>query len=259
MEKDVTPEVEVKTEAPPEPQTETKEAKASTASNNLIPISGESQGLAPKDHSQLVRFIDQMIAAKALPKHLQTREEVICAWNFAAQLMLPPQPSLRNIAVIEGTPSLFGDLPLALVQRHKDFVSYKEFTIDKEYKPMKFENKNLDADVFAGVVLIQRKGMKEPESFSFTLEDARTAGILKLQTKNGNDTVWKKYLKDMIIRKARIRAIRAHFADALSGAGIAEDFNYAPDLRDVTPAEELGNRAKDLNSRFMGSEDAQVQ
>lgn len=238
----------------PEKKEQSVEVKKEREQNlpTAILIDAESKELAFGKHTELMAFIGQMILAKAIPRHLETKEQVLAAWNFAAQLNLPPQPSLRNIAVIEGTPSLFGDLPLALVQRHKEFLSYKEFTIDKDYNPMKFENKNLDAEVYAGVVLIQRKGMEKPESFSFTLEDAENAGILKLKTQNGKDTVWKKYLKDMIIRKARIRAIRAHFADALCGSGIAEDFNYAPDLRDVIAieAEQSVDKAAILNQKF---------
>lgn len=200
-------------------------------SPSLIPIS-ENQGLALEDHSQLARFIGQMIEAKALPKHLKTVPEVMSAWNYAAQLKLPPQPSLRNIAVINGSPSLFGDLPLALVQRHSEFLYYDEFAIDEKYNRICFENKNLTSNVFGGVVYLQRKGMEKPQSFSFTIDDAKRAGLLR-------EGPWKTYPQVMVVRRARITAIRALFADALSGASVAEDFGYAPDLRDVTPSEEV--------------------
>lgn len=213
----------------------------------LIPISGETQAFAPLDHRQLIGFVKQMIQAKALPRHLKTVPEVLSAWNYAAQLRLPPQPSLRNIAVIEGTPSLFGDLPLALVQRHDEFVYYEEFTIDSEYKKICFENKNLDAKIFGGVVKLQRLGMKEPHSFSFTMADAERAGLLR-RAKNGMP--WEAYPQVMIVRRARIIAIRALFADALSGAAIAEDFGYAPDLRDVNPNPNDNSKANILNERF---------
>lgn len=213
----------------------------------MIPMEGDA--LAPTNHSHLVAFIRQMIEAKALPKHLTTVPEVLSAWNYAAQLKLPPQPSLRNIAIIEGTPSLFGDLPLSLVQRHKDYMWHDEFVADKEYKRISFENKNLGSEIFTAVFIVMRKGMKEPKSFSFTVEDMKNAGLGKLQTKSGNDTVWKKYFQDMLIRKARIRGIRTYFADALCGAGIAEEFNYAPDMdiKDVTPPVD---RANSLNAQF---------
>jgi len=214
--------------------------------NILIPISSENQGLELQDHTQLYRFINQMIEAKALPKHLKTQAEVLSAWNYAAQLGLPPQPSLRNIAVIEGTPSLFGDLPLSLVQRHKDYMYYEEFTFDEEYKRICFENKNLKATAFGGCVYLQRKGMGAAQSFSFTLDDAARANLL------GRNNPWKTYPQIMLIRRARIMSIRALFADAITGAAIAEDFGYAPDLRDVTPQSEQQqiDKATILNEKF---------
>lgn len=228
------------------PESKAEAAQAPTG-NNLIPISEDNRGLAPTNHVQLGAFIKQMILAKAIPKHLTSFEQVISAWNFAAQLNLPPQPSLRNIAVIEGCPSLFGDLPLALVQRHEGFQFYEEYCIDEKYEKICLENKNLNAKIFAGVATLQRRGMPKPQSFSFTVEQATNAGINSEKTRNGNDTVWAKYPQDMYIRKARIRAIRALFADALTGAAIAEDNNYAPDLIDVTPS---ADRAASLNSKF---------
>lgn len=206
----------------------------------------ENNQLAPSDHTQLARFVDQMIKAKSLPRHLTNREQVITCWNYAAQLGLPPQPSLRNIAMIEGTPSLFGDLPLALVQRHQDFVYYEEFNIDEEMQRISFENKNLKTKPWGGVVRLQRRGMKEPQSFSFTLQDAECAGLLRRAKEN---MPWQAYQPVMLIRRARIMAIRALFADALTGASIAEDFGYAPDLKDVTPVNSV-DKAALINEKF---------
>lgn len=228
------------------PPEESQEKVVKPAS--LIPISQDSQSLAPTDHAQLSRFVDMMIKAKALPKHLQNREQVMAAWNYAAQLRLPPQPSLRNIAMIEGTPSLFGDLPLSLVQRHDDFVYYEEFNIDEQYNRLSFENKNMTAVVWGGVVRLQRKGMKEPQSFSFTKIDADRAGLIS-RAKPGMP--WIAYQPVMFIRRARIMAIRALFADALVGASIAEDFGEAPDLRDVGPSV---SKADELNAKFRQGE-----
>jgi hypothetical protein len=224
---------------------EAPQEKATPAS--LIKIDSESQALAPADHTQLARFIDQMIKAKAIPRHLQNREQVLSAWNYAAQLNLPPQPSLRNIAVIEGTPSLFGDLPLALVQRHSDFMFYEEFNITEATERISYENKNLSAKPWGGVVRMQRKGMSAPQSFSFTLQDAERAGLLR-RAKDGMP--WQAYQPVMLIRRARIMAIRALFADAITGAAIAEDLGYAPDLIDVTPKGDSIDKAALLNNNF---------
>lgn len=248
----VVPEAAKDPEASPPPAEEAKENKPAQAPM-LVPISQETGELAPTNHRQLMAFIDQMIQAKALPKNLETREKVLVAWNYAAQLGLPPQPSLRNIAVIHGTPSLFGDLPLALAQKHADYVWHEEFCIDVDYKKICFENKNLEAGVFAAVCIVMRKGMKAPESFHFTWDEATRAGINDAKTSSGKATVWANYPQVMLTRKARAIMLRAKFADALCGANIAEhDLNEAPDLVDVTHSED---KAANLNKRFTEAKD----
>lgn len=238
----------VETSAATEPASDVKAEEG-----KLIPIDEFNQGLAPTNHQQLIGFIRQMIAAKAVPKHLQNVPQIISAWNYAAQLRLPPQPSLRNIAMIEGTPSLFGDLPLGLVQKHKDFISYNEYCIDDQYNEICVENKNLTARVWGGVAVFHRRGMEKPKSFSFVYDDAERAGLLR-RAKPGMP--WSSYPQVMYIRRARIMGIRALFADAISGASIAEDFGRAPDLeRDVTPA---GSVAEAMNAEFRGADEGDV-
>jgi len=237
-----------------EPVEELKKEEA-PKTGAMIAIDAETNALAPSDHGQLVSFIKQMILAKAIPKHLENVAQVLSAWNFAAQLKLPPQPSLRNIAVIKGTPSLFGELPLALVQKHPDFISIQEFTIDKDYNRICFENKNLNTEVFGGVCVLHRKGMEKPQSFAFTVEDATRAGINAPKTSTGQDTVWFKYPQIMYVRRARSMAIKSLFADAITGASIMEhDYSDAYDLRDVGPTkafdEETDDKASKLNKKF---------
>jgi len=245
------PQQEPAAETVPSAQPAAVKNEASTA--NLIPMDG-TRALAPNNHQQLMAFIDQMIKAKAFPKALDTREKLLAAWNYAAQLGLPPQPSLRNIAIIHGSPSLFGDLPLALAQRHMDYIWHEEFCIDEKYEKICIENKNLGAKIFSGVFRIQRDGMKDPQTFHFTWDDATRAGINSLKTSTGNPTVWANYPQIMIVRKARAVGLRSVFADALCGAAIAEhDHNEAPDLMDVSATPE--NKADELNRKFSGERD----
>jgi hypothetical protein len=254
----VIPDPEPINSPPPEP----------TKKGSAIAIRDGETALSPADHNQLLAIIDRLIEAKAVPKHLENRFQVLAAWNFAAQLKLPPQPSLRNIAVIEGNPSLFGDLPLSLVQAHKDFVFYREYLLAEDYREICIINQNLSVPIFAGVVEIQRKGMKKPEQYTFTVDDAVTAGLVKFNEKEKRyagirrdgsfktSSPWTNYFGTMMIRRARGKGVKAHFADALCGAGIAEyDFHVAPDLenvRDVTNDErphspEFASKIDDLD------------
>jgi hypothetical protein len=143
---------------------------------------------------------------------------------------------LRNIAVIEGVPSLFGDLPLSMAQRHKDYVYHEEYCFDKDFKKICFENKNLDDPIYGAVCFIMRKGMNSPESFSFTRADADRAGLIK-RAKQGMP--WQSYPQVMFIRRARSMALKSKFTDATCGASIAEyDFHRAPDMEDLRDVSE---------------------
>lgn len=197
----------------------------------------ESGMLAPKNSNDLYRVAAQLLKGGGVPKSYTSVEQVISAWNFAAQLKLPPQVAIRNIAIIEGTPSLFGDLPLAMVQRSGELEEFEEFIINKEYKKICYENINLGDEPFAGVVIAKRKG-KTSRSYSFSVEDAKVAGLWGKTSSTGKKLTWSAYPKVMLIRRSRGMMIKSDFADILSGASICEyDFNFAPDMRDVTDSE----------------------
>lgn len=242
----------------------TPEPTAAPAKKGMeIAVRKEGGDLTPANHLELLAFIDRMIESKSVPKHLENRLQVLAAWNFAAQLKLPPQPSLRNIAMIEGIPSLFGDLPLALAQSHKEFKFYREYLIAEDYKEISVENKNLDAPVRAGVVEIQRKGMKNPAVYTFSTDDAIGAGLIKWNEKDQRfagvrrdgsfktQSPWTNYFGTMLIRRARGKGVKAHFADAISGAGIAEyDFNQAPDLEDLRDVGDVETATSEFSKKI---------
>lgn len=251
--KDTITEPDVTVKPPPEqPPQETKKA----GPGDMIPLNKGGM-VVPQNANDLWRLARQLLVGKGVPRSYTTVEQVIAGWNFAASLKLPPQVSLRNIAVIEGTPSLFGDLPLALVQRSGELIFFDEFIVDKDYKKICYENKNLDTEPFAGICIGQRKGM-EKKSYSFSVEDAKTAGLWGKTSSSGKMMPWKAYPKVMLCRRPRAMMIKTDFADVLSGASIAEyDFNEAPDLRDVTPGTE-GTGASILNNKFKDTAHAAV-
>lgn len=239
--------------APPRDNPEAA-ALAVKKATTVIPLS--KGGLVePKNTDDLWRLARQLLIGRGVPKNYTTVEQVIAGWNFAASLKLAPQVALRNIAVIEGTPSLFGDLPLGLCQRTGELDFFDEFIVDAKYEKISFENKNLNAEPFAGICIAQRKG-KEKKSYSFSVDDAKKAGLWGKTSSSGKLMPWSAYPKVMLCRRSRAMMIKTDFADVLSGASIAEyDFNEAPDLRDVTPQREESG-ASLLNSKFKDTDTA---
>ena len=65
----------------------------------------------------------------------------------ARELGLKPLIALRQITVIKGTPSVFGDLPLAMVRASGKLEMIDEFRFDKDSKKINLKNKQTTTKV----------------------------------------------------------------------------------------------------------------
>jgi len=178
-----------------------------------------------------------------LPEAYDTPEKVMTGMQYAVELGLKPLISLRQISVIKGTPSIFGDLPLALVRRSGQLQEIKEWIFDENSKEISLRNKNIANDPFGAACRIKRKGYKERE-FVFTIKDAIQAGL-------PNKDNWKNYPKTMLKYRARSIALKDQFSDALDGVSIMEyDHNelHNDGRGPVSPTAEIAeSREKDFS------------
>jgi hypothetical protein len=202
-----------------------QEPKKPSISPALIAVTEDGK-LLPKDHIQLDRMIQTYLEGGGFPKHLDTMPKARMAYQMALQLNIPPLLAVRNIAIINGSPSLFGDLPKGLCEATGELEKCKEYLIAEDYRPISVVNKNLDAALYAAVCEIKRKGRDE-QTFHFTVAEAKTAGLWMKKGYNGKDTPWVNYPQTMLMRRARSIALRAEFADVLAGVNIAEYDNHA--------------------------------
>lgn len=206
-----------------------------------ISVDMKSQLMVAKDNTEMIRIIKVFMHGKAIPKSLDTEAKVIAAWQMAASLKVPPAIAIQNMAFVNGTISLWGELPRALALATGEVEDFVLRRIDKDHNVICLANKNLNAEPWGSVLNIQRKGHSENE-FYFTMNDAKRAG---LDTKNGP---WQNYRPVMVDRRLIAYGVKMIFADALMGLTIAEyDHHQAPDLMDVTPSETketLNNRIK---------------
>ena len=127
-------------------------------------------------------------------------QNVLIAMQMGLEVGLSPMQSIQNIAVINGRPSIWGDSMLALCQNHRDF----EF-IDENHSTNE-----------KGVCIVKRRGM-EPQTRTFTVEDAKKAGLW------GKQGPWQTSPARMLKLRARAFALRDTFADALRGLQSAEE------------------------------------
>lgn len=186
------------------------------------PLEAQENGLLVgntlEDQYRLAKYY---VASRILPKQFDTPEKVITGSQYAREVGLKPLTSMRQMAVIQGTPSFYGDLPLAIVMNSKKLVSIKEYIIDEEQTEICIKNKNLKSKVFGAVCIVKRDNGIEKESI-FTMDDAQQAGLV-------NRDCWKHYTKTMLKYRARAMALKDLFPDVLNGISIAEyDHNEIP-------------------------------
>lgn len=168
----------------------------------------------------LHRLSNYLHASRMLPKQYDTPEKIGTGIQYAMQLGFKDTwlLALRQIAVINGTPSMFGDLPLALVRSSGELEVFDEYLVDKEGNKICLENKNISHEIYAAVCHLKRKGGFVATEV-FTVDDAKKANVW-------GKNVWLVYPKRMIQMRARSVALKNMFADVLNGMAIGEyDFN----------------------------------
>lgn len=248
-------------------QTEAAEKSKESKAVMAIPIDKDGR-IAVRDNAEMMRYCAALIHGEGVPARFDTPTKLFAALMYVRELRLP-DTAIRQVAEIHGVIACFGDLPLALVQRTNELAYFREAWFDKQYQEIKFENKNLDAEVWGAVCFASRCGKQRTEilkdsgvqpeiqSFSFTMKDAEQAGLYPAKKKDGSaspQSPWMKYTRMMLRYKARSIAMKSLFADSINGLAIAEyDFDQISpsEMVDVTPR---GDRTSPLGEKVRASQ-----
>ena len=191
--------------------------------------------IVPTDLDQVWRLAGMIHKAGMAPKDMETPEKISVALLHGLEIGLKPMQSMQRIAVINGRPAIWGDAVIGLV-RASGLAEYIDEEIIGEGEQM------------VAVCKTKRKGEKKEIERSFSVADARRAGLwderqtVKRRSKNNewydakNDSPWFKYPKRMLQMRARV-ALRDAYADVLGGMYIAEELleGEAGEIKDVTP------------------------
>ena len=161
--------------------------------------------LVPQSFNQAMQVSELLAQSQYVPQSLRGKPgDILAAIMYGAEVGLTPMISLQSIAVINGRPALWGDAVMALLLSHPKFDGlHEEWTGEGEN--------------FTAVCELKRKGIDSPFFGTFSVDDAKKAGLL------GKGGTWQTYPRDMLMWKARHRAIRQGFADMLKGLMMAED------------------------------------
>ncbi len=206
---------------------------------------------APRNWAELQEISAQLASSNHTPKQFRGNPaDTLVAILMGLELGLNPVTALQNIAVVEGKPTVYGDIVLGLVRRSPDWVeaAYQEwFELDGERIVDPYE---LDGEVkdwpnnLRAVCVVQRCG-GHPRTESFSVGRARQAGLWMRQSSQGGKMPWSTYPADMLMWRARARAIRPLFADVLKGCAIYEDRQGSQERteREINPGGSGENRA----------------
>ena len=152
--------------------------------------------------------------------------DILAAVQMGLEVGLTPVNSLLGIAVINGRPCLYGDALIGLV-RQSSLCEY----IKEEF----------DHDTWTATCIAKRVG-EPPQSRSFSIDDAQTAGLwdtrnevysFKAKKNIRNQSAWRNYPKRMLKHRARGFCLRDLFPDVLKGLSNAEEMQDLQNLKQI--------------------------
>jgi len=153
--------------------------------------------------------------------------------QYGAELEIPPMTALQTMSIISGKICMAAQMMLTLAL--KKGVSYKVLSdSDKEVS-----------------VTFSRQGF-EPYTSSFSIEEAKRAGIFKAQ---GG---WEKWPRDMCFWRAVTRGLRRIAPDIVLGLYAIEEIKDAPPLNEPVEAEIITQHEQDVKQEGQPPESSPV-
>lgn len=199
--------------------------------------------LVPLDENGIPKFENHLELSNAaawamqktnvVPEHLKKHgASAVMAALMVLKQRKWPITAMNEMGWINDKITIYGSLYTATAEMHPEYGKKREFFLDEKQTVISAENKNLNAEAWAAVVQIKRKNSDDWVEYFFTMDDAKKAGIIR--------NVWKTYPRDMMMHKARARAMRAEYASALHGLEYHEDLIELDEpTRDVTSTADL--------------------
>lgn len=156
------------------------------------------------------RTLQEVSKTDFVPKAIRGNLPAIYAAVMAGrELGLPPMEAMRSIDVIDGNPTLSGELCVRLIRGAGHKLRTLEMSADK-----------------AKVMGIRAEDAEDTMTVEFTIEMAKRANL-------AGKSNWKNYPEAMLFWRAVTMLARMHFPDAIGSTRIA----YLPDEygADITP------------------------
>jgi len=177
--------------------------------------------ISPKTLAEAKELAAQLSGARTIPEALQkSPADVLAIVMAGAELGLAPMQSLRALVIIKGKPTLSADAMGALVKSRRDVCQYLQLKTSTDK---------------VATYATQRVGEPEPTVLSFTIEEAKQAGLVA-QTRNGEPNNWMRFPAAMLRARALSAICRAVYQDLLLGVYDPEELAPERIEKDVTPS-----------------------
>lgn len=157
-------------------------------------VNSQSQALVPRTLDEVRSLSAQFAKSALLPADLRGKEADVFVTILAGQeLGMPPMAALRGIHVVKGKPILSADSMVGVVLG-RGIARYFRCV---EESPMSVTYETL------------REGSPEPQRCTWTMEDAKRAGL------DGDN--WRKYPRAMLKARCKAALARDVYPDVLAG------------------------------------------
>ena len=200
-------------------QTEQTEptAVAKRNPNKELALSSDVGHIVPTNVDEAIHMARLVVEARLAPSSYNNDPKMITLGIMAAlEAGLPPLYGLRQIAIINGRPTIWGDGAMALVQSKNLIGSYRVEEIGTI--PVSNDLTKWD-DSYGFRVTITRRGQQGEYVGEFTVGHAKRAKLWM----NAKKAPWMEYPTRMLLNRARAFPLRDGFADALGGIAIREE------------------------------------
>lgn len=157
-------------------------------------VNSQSQALVPRTLDEVRSLSAQFAKSALLPADLRGKEADVFVTILAGQeLGMPPMAALRGIHVVKGKPILSADSMVGVVLGRgiaRYFRCVEESPTSVTYETL-------------------REGSPEPQRCTWTMEDAKRAGL------DGDN--WRKYPRAMLKARCKAALARDVYPDVLAG------------------------------------------
>lgn len=196
----------VKIEEPPKKEREKQgalhmagyELEGATQENTLMPKF--------KTFGEIFEYCNWVASSEIIPAAYKNRPaDVFMAAQYGHEIGLPFMTAIQNIAIIGGRPALPSDIKLAMVRGRK-ILEWKREAGLEEIKE-------------TGLAWCEMKRVGEPEiqRHTFSIDDAKMAGLWERRGQNNYPTPWVTHKFRMLMLKARDMCLRDLFGDVYKG------------------------------------------